>query len=98
MAQEDRATSPEEDNPFLATSEGEAQNNDSENNDIVTEEEYDSNTDYDDDDDDVNTHSLGIRKLSDIKFPEFVDGLEDPRIKFAREDTFKNVLDRRNGR
>ncbi|KAG2171728.1 hypothetical protein INT43_008108 [Umbelopsis isabellina] len=100
MVQEGRATTAEEDNPFLATSDGDTRIEESESNDSVTEEECELNDDEDDedDDDDENIHSLGIRKLSDIRFPEYVDGLEDPRIKFTREDTFRSVLERKNGR
>lgn len=84
-----------------ATSDGDTRIEESESNDSVTEEEYEPN-DVDDeeeeDDDDENIHTLGIRKLSDIRFPEYVDGLEDPRIKFTREDTFRSVLERKNGK
>ncbi|KAJ2963965.1 hypothetical protein NQZ79_g1190 [Umbelopsis isabellina] len=99
MVQECRAATPEEDNPFLATSDGETRKTESVTNDSVTEEDCEFNDDDDDDDDDdENIHTLGIRKLSEIRFPEYVDGLEDPRIKFTREDTFRSVLERKNGK
>jgi len=73
----------DDDNPFIATSEDEAHSQEASNTD---NEDTEGSESYEDSDSDMNVpHMDGVRKLSEIQFPAYVDGLPEPRTKCARD-------------
>ncbi|CAO3676863.1 unnamed protein product [Umbelopsis vinacea] len=82
----------DDDNPFIANSDDEAHSQEGDNSDYEDTGDVESDSDVD------TSHIDGIRKLSDIRFPSFVDGLDEPRIKCTRDEESRIMLERQEER